>query len=172
MINLTYRTVSDVALNYLKSICLNITNYGAVPVQFKAWYSWTQTNARAKYYWSIGDRGVSICSASQLEQSYNSWMTSKGVVLDAQVTSNGLFNYFVALALWTSTHIVIVQSQLNSSRIICYLRTGNPPSNPIINEGDLAYAEDMESMIKTVCSLIHNNMKDYFIRYNTSMGNS
>lgn len=173
MVDVTYRVISNAVLENIKSRCRNIRDYNSIPAELRPGYQWDQGNARARYRWQINpSTAISQESDANLENSYNSFMTERGVNFDEKVTTNGLLNYFTALSIWCASHIVICGSQLRNDRLICFRGGATDLTIPSpIDKDFLIRATNVSSMIQIAIELTTNNIKNYFVRYNESLFN-
>lgn len=169
---MTYQELYNTALSTIKSVCLNVSNWGAVASQFKSGYSRVQSNARAHLTISIVNP-VSQVSSSTVDSQFSSWMVNScGVNLSATVEPRGLFNFYVALASFVTAKVCIVGGQETTTRQIMYNSGINPQGYTRMSGENVAVATDMATCSTTINQIICSNTRAYNVRYNFSISNT
>lgn len=166
----TYRTLYNQALSSIKSICMNVSNFGALPSHYKPGYTYTQSNARAYLKWSISNP-VNQVSTDTVDTDFSNLMNTYGItgILDNTVTPRGILNFYTALAVFCTARVCICSSQLNTNKYIVYDNSTSYSTYTKIPEGDLIYATDINTICGNINSIIGSNIKSKFIKYTTSI---
>lgn len=169
---MTYQELYNTALSTIKSVCLNVSNWGAVASQFKPGYSRVESNARAHLTISIVNP-VSEVSSSTVDSQFSSWMVNScGVNLSATVEPRGLFNFYVALASFVTAKVCIVGGQETTTRQIMYNSGINPQGYTRMSGENVAVATDMATCSTTINQIICSNTRAYNVQYNFSISNT
>lgn len=133
----TYRELYDTALNKIKSICQNVSNYsGNVPSTVKESYtktkSHTGTEGSSSHSKTVTARfriknSIPQVSASVVESQFDSYMNSCGFksILGGNTTPRGEILFMMAVSEFITAKVYTVQG-LNSSKVTCYNQDTTP----------------------------------------------
>lgn len=168
---MTYQQLYDIALNSIKSTCLNISNYNAIPAEFKSGYSTKQTTNRAVLTITIVNPIGQVASTTA-DSEFSAWIAQCGINLSAQIDPRGLLNFYVALASFCSAKVRVLGGQQSNTKQMVYIPDGAPVIYTTIPTGDLLVASDISTCTGTINSIISNNTKSYPIQYTFVMSNT
>lgn len=166
---ITYRVLYNQALNTIKSACVNVSNYSALPSSFKSGYSESRSSGLETAYFRINNP-VSSISTVTVDNDFNSIMTNYGISsrLDQTTTARGLINFYAALASLVQAKVCICQAR-NSGKYICYETSHAPTTLPSIPEGNLIYATDTNTICNNIIQIIASNAKGRPITFSISI---
>lgn len=168
---MTYQQLYDIALNSIKSTCLNISNYDSIPAEFKSGYSTKQTTKRAVLTITIVNP-IGQVAPTTADSEFSAWIAQCGVNLSAEIDPRGLLNFYVALASFCSAKVRVLGGQQSDTKQMVYIPNGVPTTYTTIPNGDLLVATDMDTCTTTINSIISNNTKSYAIQYTFVMSNT
>lgn len=147
----TYRDLYTTALEEIKKVCKNVSDFGNVPPNVKTGYTYTVTkngdDTSGKYAKTIKARfriknPINQVDKSVVESQFDSYMNSCGFkpILDANTTPRGELLFMMAVVEFVTAKIYTVQG-INSSKVACYNQETTPTvvsysNEPIIKTQD------------------------------------
>lgn len=171
---ITYQTLYNETLSTIKSSCLNVSNYSALPSAYKAGYyeqkTWT-FNHLTYYTKCTINNPVPQISASQVENDFKNFMGLFGInpYLSKEVTARGAIGFYGAVANFISRNVCYVQGR-NQAKCLCYYRywQGEEIGMETFSEGILIKDEDVNNTCGTVLNIIGNNARRVPMTYSFS----
>lgn len=169
---MTYQELYNSALSRIKSMCLNVSNYGGLNSAFKAGYTRNYTTGRATLTARISNP-IGQVSSSTVDNEFRNWMTTCGITSylnkTVEVDSRGLFNFYGALASFATAKIRTIAGTAVTTQQVVYVTGTNPTSiTRLPTDGRLMYANDVSTYFNQINSIITNNTKAYVVKYSYS----
>lgn len=164
-----YQELYDQALNTIKQLCMNVSNYNRLDAAFKASYSKNYTTGRATLVETISNP-IEQVDPSIVETDYTNWMTSCGITtyLDqtVEIDSRGLFNFYGALASFSTAKIRTIAGNASTVQQVVYVTGTSPVSiTQLPYMSRLMYAIDVSTYFTQINAIIINNTKSYVVKY-------
>ena len=147
----TYKELYDTALDKIKAVCQNVSNFGNVPSTVKTGYNQTKsvtgTDGSGKHTKTVTARfriknPTPQVSASVVDSQFDSYMNSCGFkpILNSNTTPHGEVLFMMAVAEFVTAKIYTVQGR-NSSKVTCYNQDTTPTvisynNDPVIKTQD------------------------------------
>ena len=164
-----YQELYDKALNTIKQLCMNVSNYDGLDAAFKAGYSKNYTTGRATLVETISNP-IGQVATSTVDSEYFSWMTTCGITSylnqTVEVDSRGLFNFYGALASFSTAKIKTIAGNASTVQQVVYIPGTTPTAiTKLPYTSRLMYAVDVSTYFTQINAIIINNTKSYVVKY-------
>lgn len=183
--SITYQTIVDAVKNYIKSNCINITNFAGISNVFKSGYSVNVTvpggNAAATAYCNIYINGNNIVQATttNVDDDMNSFLTQIGAtdILSQNITDSEFIKFMNDMVIFCTTkmaystsiyavstkHLIYVTSQTSYENVEAISASGHSGK-----EIDLS---DATSIINDIVNTAKRSIRclpvQYYVNYHT-----
>ena len=177
MADITYNTLYNTFLSWIKTNCNNIDSYtAAVPDSAKSGYiKDIKNDAGEGISYSVDNSSiVPVISHSTIENELNDYFTSVGIIdkLSMKATTNGLINFWNAAATFCAGKLVFVSGQWIDSPILMYA-SKTIPSNTITTLNDeIITASTVDSILDSFNNVILIHTRAHKINYTISATSS
>lgn len=167
-----YQELYDQALSTIKSLCINVSNYSALDAAFKSGYSKRYTTGRATLTETISNP-IGQVATSTVDSDFSSWMTTCGITSylnqTVEVDSRGLFNFYGALASFSTAKIRTIAGNAVTTQQVVYVPGTTPTAiTKLPYTSRLMYAVDVSTYFTQINAIIVNNTKSYVVKYTYS----
>ena len=176
--SITYQTLVNNAATQISNLCNNITDYAGIEACFKSGYSKTESKTGTGQIVKTGTLTTTISSnavptqtvASTVTTELTNYVTSKGIVLANNITTNGLALFYNCLAAFSRTKVKQYISQMTTTKVICYNSgTTNFPTVNTETHDEILRAGQINNTTMTIGQIITNNMETVATRYSRSV---
>ena len=173
--NLTYQSLYNTLLNWIKSNCNNIDSFSSsVSAAMKS--NWSSTVRASSGTGGINisidnSTAVSIVSSATVDTQLSDYMTSVGIVtkLSSIVTTNGLISFWNAAATFCAGKLRFASGQFATTPLLMYFSGNDLPSSTVPNiESELINANSVSTMLKSLNTALVTQIKAHKIHYNIS----
>ena len=178
--NITYNEIVETVKNYIKTNCMNIANFGAIPAAFKAGYtlsgniSSSGDRYTSKYVVTI-TRAVTQVASSVVDTDMNNFLARINVAnkLNNNVPASEFINFINDIVSFCSTKLCFATSQYNGNRYLIYY-TANTSYSSIVsintNESNkIVQANDVNSILNMLLNVIKQNIRNIPCTYNIAL---
>lgn len=148
--SITYNTIITQVKNWIKTNCINISNYNSLPTCFKAGYTVTSqfagTNNAIMTYRVTISKYISAATTANVDNDMNSFINKISLAnkLNNNIASSELISFVNDLMSFCSTKVAFTVSQYSKNKYLIYNTTNN---NYKSTEGILT--ADLLKMIET-----------------------
>lgn len=178
--NITYRTIVDWVKTYIKSNCVNITNYSGINNSFKKGYTKTYTldggneDASCYYTYTLSSNGVVQATSTDVDNDMNNYLKSIGadILLDTRVNDSEFLDFINNMVIFVCTKMTFRVSQLAQSTIYLVYDKDNTKYSNIesVEKGHMfkiIEADDVLEIFNNLFSIIKSNIRTKACIYTT-----
>lgn len=164
--NITYQTLVDVVKNYIKTNCVNISNFASINSTMKAGYSTSATisSSGAGYtsnYTCTISKAVSQVSSSTVDTDMTNFLTTIGVSnkLSSNIAEGEFIKFFNNMMSFCSTKLGFATGQFTTSKYLIYNTSATTYSSTVTINNDTARQIVKASDITSITNIITTVMK-------------
>ena len=169
-----YRDLYNTALSQITAACKNVSNFASLPAMYKAGYTHNvPISTNSKYPFKVVytiQNPISEVASSTVSTAFDASMDSHGIKakLDQTVTTEGLIQFYKALASFCTANVKVCGCPLEKDRHIVYVAGTEGPSSSTTGSNDIT-SGGLDVVSKTIPTILAANMKNYFVRYTVTM---
>lgn len=178
--SITYKQLSDVVVSWVQTNCKNIASFSSIEAQFKSGY----TSGKIRYAGNdaspscytinlTGNAVASVASATVATDMTN-FLSSCGLTdLNKQIPASEFLDFVKDLIVFCSTKVVMVASQLVTSKYICY-HTANTTYNTKyqLDTNDaqkIMAANDILQLLDNITNIVRQSIRNKTCQYSITM---
>ena len=178
--SITYKQLSDVVVSWIQTNCKNIASFSSIEAQFKSGYTsgkvrYAGNDASPSCYTiNLTGNAVASVSADTVVTDMTNFLSSCGLTdLNKEIPASEFLDFVKNLIVFCSTKIVIVASQLVSSKYICY-HTANTTYNTKyqIDTNDarkIIMANDVIQLLDNITNIVRQSIRNKTCQYSITM---
>lgn len=177
--NITYNTIINEVKNWIKTNCINIYNYNALPACFKPGYN-TKTDlggVNSEYPASLYCKilkSVPRATAADVDTDFNNFISSIALTnLNTSCSANNYLTFMNDIVIFLSDHLIFTTSQFSTNKYLIYRKNSSYAKRYILEEEAalrLITAEDIVSILDTVVNITKLNIRSLACTYSFSFG--
>ena len=177
--DITYNEIIVLIKNWIKSNAINISNFNAIPAQFKAgWSTGANISSNGPHYTSrysvVISKAVNQVAATTVDNDMNAFLNSIGVAskINQNIPTSEFLNFINDIISFCSTKLGFAISQFNANRYLIYI-TENRSYNSLIQiktnlNVKVIEANDINILFNAIINIIKQNIRCYPCKYNYS----
>lgn len=177
--NITYNTIINEVKNWIKTNCINISNYNSLPACFKPGYN-TKTDIGginseypASLYCKILN-SVPQATTADVDTDFNNFISSIGLTnINTKCSANNYLAFMNDIVIFLSDHLIFTTSQFSTNKYLIYRKNSSYAKRYILEEEAelrLITAEDIVSILDTVVNITKLNIRSLACTYSFSFG--
>lgn len=175
--DIKYETIVNQVKNWLKTNCVNITNYGGMEEQFKS--SWVGREMKSWKYGSGSYRSITTITKSVPQASASNVDNDMKAFCDAYKISNKLqkyvseaefYEFIQDMISFMCTRCRVACSQLVQSKEYLVYIPGTTDYSEVFDitseeQQNVIDAEDVLSLLRTMVNVVHRSLRCYNCTY-------
>ena len=178
--SITYKQLSDMVVSWIQTNCKNISNFAGIEAQFKSGYTSGKVRYAGNdtspscYTINLTGNAVASVSASTVQTDMTNFLVSCGLTdLNKTIPASEFLDFVKNLIVFCSKKVVIVASQLVSSKYICY-HTANTTYNTTyqLDTNDarkIILANDVLQLLDNITNIVRQSIRNKTCQYSITM---
>lgn len=179
--SITYQAIIDAIKTYIKSNCLNISNYSGINIAYKSGYSGTSTipggNAAATCYctYTLSANPVVQVASSVVDADMTNFISQIQLTakLNSNIASSEFLNFINDIVSFCSSRMAYATSQYATTKQILIYSTSNTSYSslaPITTDeaNKLMETNDINSVVNAVVNVTKQNIRCIPCKYTFS----
>lgn len=175
--NITYGTVVNLVKNWIKTNCVNITNFAGIPSVFKSGYTSSTvfagagTAAVATYIYNLTGNAISSVGVSTVDNDMNNFITTIGIndKLNQPIPASEFINFINDMVSFCSTKVCFTTSQFHNVGYTVYYPQNTAYSSvvtlPTNFDIKVIEATDAIKILNSLFGVIQQNIRNVTCRY-------
>lgn len=163
----------DIAVNYISSVCTNISNYGAISAEFKPGWAREFYHNRSRAVYAI-QSFIGQSNRASVQSQLQSCLYTYGFNdLSKTLSESTITGFYSVIAAFTSARVRLASSQFSNNKYIYYYSDAtdyNIDSATILTSDilDILASEGINSSY-AIQRIIQRNIKAYSIPYSAAI---
>lgn len=181
---ITYKSIINEVKNWIKSNCINITNYGSIKPEFKAGWSRTDATMFVDNDPALGvkntckisiSRSIPSATASNVDSDIDEFCKTYNIQPDATITEDELYHFIQNMISFICTKCCYATSQYSQENsYLVYIPSNKSYMNVFTIDGvktpHLITSIDTKSIMTTMFDVVNRNLRSYHCQYTYTFG--